>query len=473
VVLPGTISKGYYSWENRGDAHFYAKCAEHYSKTGVWKWFEIYPIALKKGFKTEMQWSAIGTPLAIYTLHNVSGLDFKKSAVWLSALSYILSLTLIYCIFSYCAQWRLGIIAVFLALMLEKMAAFSFSAGTESFSQASLLLCMFFTIIYIKSPNPKTLLLLCVFSILGCFIRPHNQFFLFALGPCLFFSSCKHKKQVLLFWIASLLLIYGISKYLHDSSRLSFPYLFSFLVGSDKYPGHDIFKLYTNGFGFSDLWAEKEHAFNKLNTGYIVLKMYWTGWLPSLIIVITTSFIGPFKALSRISSLILLAGIFFASTGHLVPRYWTITEPFILLALLLPISPYFKRHWLHIPLIAALAFIVIPIHLKNSAFQKSKISNSVPQKVSTFLNEQTGLVACSKPSLIIDALSKEILLLPKNCDVVNKINDEITQISTIVFCPGWEQTENKNWHDERLKLQKMGYSLYTQHKHPKWLIYTK
>lgn len=419
-----------------------------------------------------MQWSAIGTPLAIYSIHKISGLGFNKSTIWLSALAWLVSLLLIFCIFTYCSEWRLGLIAVFLALMLGKMQSFSFSGGTESFSQAALLLCIFITLIYIKKPSYKNLTILCIVSILGCFIRPHNQFFLLALGPCLYISSCKNRKKIIIFWSVSLIFKYLLSKSLHDPNRLSFPYLFSFLVSSEKYPGHDIFKIYMDGFAFSDLWSEKDQMVGKLKTGWYIMKMYWTGWLPALLVLFTSSMIGPFKAISRINTLILLAGIFFAATGHLVPRYWTITEPLVLVSLILLICPYFKKHLSYTIFIILLACFVLPFYWESNYDKTKQLSNDIPKEIIEYLNSKNGLIASSNPAKIINKLNREVLLLPKNTEVLNKINHEITPITIVVFCPDWKNSENKNWKSEIPKLLKLGYQ-QKKHLNNQWLVFAK
>jgi hypothetical protein len=227
-----------------------------------------------------------------------------------------------------------------------------------------------------------------------------------------------------------------------------------------------------DGFAFSDLWSEKDQMVGKLKTGWYIMKMYWTGWLPALIVLFTSSMIGPFKAISRINTLILLAGIFFAATGHLVPRYWTITEPLVLVSLILLISPYFKKHLSYTIFIILLACFVLPFYWESSFDKTKQLSNDIPKEIVEYLNSKNGLIASSNPAKIIDKLNREVLLLPKNTEVLNKINHEITPITTVVFCPDWKNSENKNWKSEIPKLLKLGYQ-QKKKLNNQWLVFAK
>ncbi len=75
--IPSTLNRGFHDWEQRGDAHFYAQCAKHYLETGEFRWFEIYPIALKERVEVKMTWTAIAYPWTVAQWSRITGLDCR------------------------------------------------------------------------------------------------------------------------------------------------------------------------------------------------------------------------------------------------------------------------------------------------------------------------------------------------------------------------------------------------------------
>lgn len=69
---------------------------------------------------------------------------------------------------------------------------------SECLSQSAMLLSTGFFLLTMKEKNPRTFLLLCIFSALGVLIRPANIFLIIPILICLLFLMLKSKKSALL-----------------------------------------------------------------------------------------------------------------------------------------------------------------------------------------------------------------------------------------------------------------------------------
>lgn len=456
------VDVGFFSWESRGDSHFYAKCAEYFLESGIFRWFELYPIALKEGLGIQMAWTAIVHPLSISALSYVTSLSPQKASIVVSSLTYVSMLFMMfYFAFNLSKNYLCAWIFLISCFFMKSSYGFSASGGTESLSQ--FFLVMSFWLLYICIPGLKKqyLILLASVLIVGCFIRPQNQFLLFSL----FFLPLFTFKGKKVFWFAFCILILLLSLVIKNlfasTGDITFPYSFSFLVGTPEFPGHQIFREYKNGFSLEQLWQAREQLSYKVGVGIHFLKQYWTGWLPHLLFLLLVFWRSKrHRGLAASICLVYMASLFFAAMGHLVPRYWEMLEPLVFLFLFIVFWKLFDHfRILTYTVLLILSFVAI----KEVSFRWDGPSSelhlqSMPEALLEFIPSE-GLLVSDRPSRIIDSLKRPILLCPQDIMDVKNIHNKVYPISAFVFTPNLLEGEISHWANEHPVLVSEGFQL--------------
>lgn len=471
TIVPTMVSDAMDMWPHRGDAHFYAKTAEYWNQTGIWKWFEIYPVALKEGFTTDMQWNAIGTPWAIAFIQDNLDISYSEAAIYLSIGSYISSILLLYLILCYFTKASLAFTGALIFILFPYSNTFGCSASTDSLSQLTILFCFGLFLLFEKYQSKSFWVILLLTTIPLCTIRPHNQFFLLALFPVLLISKHKNKGFYFSSWVITLGLWKLSIFLLSDPTRLTFPYSFSFLVGTETYPGHSSFKHYFNGFDFHKLLEHKDIILGKVPKSIQFLKQYHNTWIPTLCALTGFSIFGNYKNISRLCLLIFGAGLFFGASGHLVPRYWIIIEPIFLLVCILSISPsyHFNKFNFIIPSFLSCLILIYSWHPHWTNTQAKPCL--LPKEITNILNQEHQLLTTNQPSKLIDAYHKEILLLPHNLNQLESIQQNVSPIDCIIFTPDLKSGEDNHWVTEQINLKQLGFKLILEKKD--WKVYQK
>lgn len=462
-MWPAILNKGYYTWETRSDSKFYANCAENFLQDGKLTWSEIYPIALQKGKGAEMVFTSWAHPMMTATLASLFGLPVQEATIWGSSLSYIAILLFFFLLgLKWMKDYRCGLLLVSLAMMLPQSWEYAASGGTETLSQLGMLVGLGLSYKYSEKLNLKWMVITLVFLMLCCFIRPHNKFLYMASLLLVFKGTPRLRVHFVTTWLAGLLVMSLTSSILARQGDITFPYTFSFLVNTPAYPAHDIFRDYRGAFGWSDLWAEKEQLWEKVFVGLQLLKMYWSSWLPHLFLLLGLSIWGRARWLARMVLLVLLAGLFFAAMGHLVPRYWRIMEPVVLCVA----AVHFLKDrelktslkWVMFYVALLVGGVMLRSHWHFGP-PSSKLNRAlVPPGILSQLPAD-GLLASDAPEKLIDRAGRRILWLPKTTDQLDRINIEVEMVSAVVFSSEVGINECMAWANKESALRALGYKL--------------
>ncbi|MBF0196862.1 MAG: hypothetical protein HQL32_04100 [Planctomycetes bacterium] len=475
----GLLREGYSSWSQKGDAHFYAKCSEHFLESGNFRWFELYPIALKKDHGTEMVWTAIAFPGAAALLASVSSLSAQEAVVGTSVLFLLLSLVLMFGLGSYLEGGYLGLLLVAAVLCSEYLLSYGCSGSSETTSLFFLLAALSLMVLYQHRPSSFCMVALFLVLFLGCYARPQNQFFLIALPMWVFVQSGLFKWR----WLIAVPLLLGaffaLNRMMVGNGQITFPYSFSFLVGCPPFPGHQLFREYWGGFGLAQVLERQDYLWDKALLGWYVLKQYWTEWLPHLLFLSAAALRGKYRGLARVVFLTLMASLFFSAMGHLVPRYWRLLEPLTFVLLCLVTYERFSAypHWTRLlaaqVLLSGFTFLYEPPY-KASLEGVSLESQLAPQALLEKLPAD-GLVACNRPARIIDGIKRAVLLCPQDPVHLQRIHNQVEPVNALVFSPDLysPKSELKLWAARHFDedLMKLGFRLV--YEEDNWLLYLR
>lgn len=438
------------SWESLGDAHFYGICAENYAQTGENKWFEIYPVALFQGSGAEMSFASFGFPQWISFWINM-GWSFSEATLLASLLAF---LAMLFSFAFWVAKglgWDRALLLMVLILFLPKVSTYASAGGPEALSLFFLVNALG-CLIYSKG-RVLWWIPVITFSILGALVRPHNQIFLYGLVIPAIFSVKEKRWRFISLWAFGLICFKLVGMNLMDH-QLKFGYLFSFLVGTELYPGKSLFRTYfSEGFRSSLLLEHKDQFFAKISTGIQLLKIYWPGWLPQAGLLFLSLFLRPVKSVWFLMTLLFGAILFLAAMGHLVSRYWEMLQPVVVLFFLLCLILFFK--WENRPktsskpsLLLGLTLIVYLclstwsyIHIREVNYVRVPVG--LMEKI-----ESQSWVACSRPSKLIDLWKKPILLLPDRLEMIEKIDSEVKNLNALILTPDYERSEYALWHEK-------------------------
>lgn len=465
-VQYSAYQQGKAQWESLGDAHFYAKSAESWFTLGTNQWFELYPIALSKNSGIHMAFGAPGHSL-VSSLAMFFGLSPQESVLFVSSCS----IGLLVGIFFLWITWRTRSLPLALGgslslLVLKELFPFASSGGSDALGMLFFGVSLMALMSVRKDDVGKFYVMSLVFCILGALVRPQNQILLLSLPIWIFFQK-KSKWAMLIWWLVSVFAWKLTQLALLQGETLSFPYSFSFLVGTEPYPGHHLFREYfSQGFGLTNVWEQRELWSDKLDVGWRLLKQYWTGWLPALSTSAGLVLFKNTRSLACQLSFVLGALVVLSATGHLVPRYWTFMQPMVLMLLFQGVVSIFSgvitnpssRKWLW----------PFPIVILGGLLWQGSpwLSISPPRALNlhsppaTILRELSApWLACDQPQKLIDGTSKPILLLPNTVELLNKISSEVQPVSEVLLSPQLEQGELKKWVTEQDKLLAKGFSL--------------
>lgn len=435
------------SWEGLGDAHFYAIWADHYVKTDENKWFEVYPVALSNGSGAEMSFSAFGHPLWSSFLIQF-GWTSSEATLLASLTAFVAMLFSVGFWVSKGLGFDRALLVITLMLLLPKVASYSHSGGPEALSLFFLVNALG-CLLYVRGRmSVWILVILC--SVLGAFVRPHNQIFLLALVLPAFFSFKDKRWRFMIAWLVGLATfkIIGVMSSDHD---LKFGYLFSFLVGTDLYPQHSLFRTYfSDGFQASMLLENKDQLKAKTKTAIALLKMYWTGWLPQVGLLCLCVFLKPNKSAWLATVGLLSAILFLAGMGHLVPRYWEMLQPVTCLFFIMTVIHCFK--WDQTQKSASVFSLLLGLGVLGylcftswSYVQKRDVRyQNIPVQLVERIEGQAW-VACTKPSKLIDLWKKPVLLLPESVEMIEKIHAEVKALNALVLTPDYQKSEYAQW----------------------------
>jgi len=435
-------------WENLGDAHFYAHCADHFNETGINRWFEIFPIVLSKGSGTEMSYARLAHPFIVSKL---IAIGFLPPIATL--LSCLLAFVAMMCSVGFwiwrSSGIRFAVLSMVVVLFFPKVVSFASSGGTEPLSIFFLVNSL--GILMLSQNKIKFWWLLLAISMVGAWVRPHNQIFFYALFiPAI--VQAKEQRALRLFgWIAAVVFFHGFSQLYVVDFPLQFSYLFSFLCGTNAYPGHSMYRIYfSEGLNFEHLWNQRDEIIAKIDKAVYLLKLYWTGWLPQLALMFTAIL---FRAPSWVlSPLMLLFSVIMvlASMGHLVPRFWEMLQP---VAWVFFIKYSFEAKYTGLFLLkgnnafswmAMLLMLLLCVQGWSYNQLRHLHLNPVPEEMIKSMASENW-VACDDPAKLIDLWKKTILLCPDDLKMLNKIDAEVQPINEIVFTPALKDGELAKW----------------------------
>lgn len=448
--------QGCYSWEERGDSKFYAQCARYFLQTGSFRWFELYPVFLSEGLGTEIAWTLFWHPLVASAFLKFGLADHPGHAVLLSSSMGWAAVSGLFCYFL-CRKTNnilFGVVAGLTFALLPSARGFAATGGGESVSLFFLVLCAGMSFRYLDQPTRRNYLLLLGISVLGCFARPQNQFFLLALPVLPLFCAGGRRLKSIGLWLCALAVWQIAQKALAAGGDLGFSYGFSFLVGAKSFPDHSLFRQYfSDGFGLDILLEHSNELPGKLSKGWGVLKMYSTGWVWQVLLLLVLLINKRVRPVAILVFAVLFASLLLSGTGHMVPRYWTLLQGLSLFCLLMAFLPR-----LRFPSVFLLLLLVWNASLlEYFGREKPKLH---PQEVPAEIRIRVpsgGLVACDLPARVVLSLNRRILLMPDSPRDLQEIRSEVREVSALVFAPGWQSRELEHWSKHFSEIEAKGY----------------
>ena len=460
------------TWEVRGDAHFYAACAEHYFYTGENRWFELYPIALKENSGIHMSFSSFAFPFWI-SLWIKMGYQAPNATLMATLSAYLsMVLSLGYWVKRF-AGWQLATFAMALPLCFSKMSIFAVSGGAEALSMLFLVNAV--GLLFLSRESSFTWLICITVSVLGAWIRPHNQLFLYGLFfPAIFSQPSQRLKYLAIFFLG--VLTFHVMNFFVIDHSLKFSYLFSFLVGTEIYPQHSLFREYfSNGFQTQLLLEHKDQIFDKIHIAIRLLKLNWPWWMPQVLVMLLVLRISKNLGIWLCLFSLLCSIIFLAAMGHLVPRYWEMLQPvtylctfFMFVSRFESIRTEFSRaNWL-----VLLSLLMI------GSFILKNWENYEPRDVN-FTHVPTDLmekiqhfpwVACNQPAAFIDLWKRPILLLPEKVSTVEDIHNEVQHLEALILAPNYELSEYAAWVSENEHQLRLAWNVY---EYDDWVLFIR
>jgi hypothetical protein len=328
------------------------------------------------------------------------------------------------------------------------MSTYANSGGPEALSLFFLINSVACLIYFVG--RLKWWLVVLAFSVLGALVRPHNQIFLLGLVfPALFWAK-EQRWKLFSTWLLGVTAFKMLGYALVDH-KLKFGYLFSFLVGTEIYPQHSLFRTYfSDGFKPSFLLELKDQIVSKVSIGVQLLKMYWPGWLPQSILMVVSLLFRPAKSIWILMLGLLSVIIFLAAMGHLVPRYWEMLQPVTLLFFLLCLIKRFNwdqrsKPPASLPLLLGIVLLIYSICSMWPYVEKRDVYyTNIPVQLMEKIKQESW-VACSKPSKIIDLWKKPILLLPESVEMVDQIDVEVKNLNALILTPNYQSSEYALW----------------------------
>ena len=475
-ILPQFLAISKPSWESLGDAHFYASSAQHWADHGENRWHEIYPIALNERAGSEMAFPSPAFPL-VASWGIRLGLSAPEATLYASGLALAGTLSLFYLWalsrgLSIPTAWAIGL----MPLLGGESLSLALRGGSDSLGQFGLVLSTLLLFYHQQSQLNRRRLILLFTSALLALIRPHNQIFLLLLGPTLLIIEWRGARWLsLAHWLLAIVFWKLIQTSLLNGGDITFPYSFSFLVSTQTYPDHSLFRHYfPEGFSLSFIFEHGEDLKLKALKGLGLLKMYWTGWIPQSLILGFSFFLSKKKAPVLLLLVLLASAIFLSCSGHLIPRYWTILFPLSLLAALVSIPTSNQLLWG----IGTWALLGALVTFTGGRGQELLFS-PLPQRElhATPFPEQwvkplkdASTVACDHPAKAIDALSRPLLLMPQNPTILNRIESDHGSVEHLLFSPNFKAGELSHWEEHFSLLEETG---YRRHEVDNWTLFSK
>jgi hypothetical protein len=452
-------------WENLGDAHFYASSGEHWAEHGENRWNEIYPIALNSERGMTMAFPAPAYPIVISWWVRL-GLSPPMATLLSSGLALMGTLCLFYFWalkhgHSIISIWAIGLCPLFFGKSIE----LALSGGSDSLGQFGLVCSLLLLLAHDQKRLNRSRLLLLFSSAILALIRPHNQILLLLLGPTLLLMEWRGARWLALAqWALAMTFWKLIQISLISGGEVTFPYSFSFLVSTPSYPDHSLFRHYfSEGFSLPLLLEHLQDLQAKALKGWGLIKMYWSGWFPQVVILGTSFFLSKKKFPILLVSALLGASLFLSASGHLVPRYWTILIP---MSLLMTLAAIRKENFLMGKAGICCLFLVLIVSdqgpgrdLLFSPLPKRELNlPPFPNKWVDELKSST-LVSCDHPSKAIDALGRPLLLLPQNPTQLRKIEADHGAIQHLLLSPDFRSGELTHWEQHFSFLEEEGFKI--------------
>lgn len=464
---------GKFSWESRGDAHFYAASAEHLAEKGENRWFEIYPIALQEGRGTTM---AFGYPAQAWVASwwIKAGWSPAEATLLTSVLAFVLLSVVAYALFlRFTGSALFALSVASLTLLLPELQELTRSGGSDTLSQWLLLMQWGTLVAFSQRPTRTIWLLALCIGFIASFTRPHN-FILLLLTPMALGALGTVRQQLshLLVWMVAVTATLLARASSVEGSDVVFPYAFSFLVNTPNHPGHEIFRtFFPTGLMLSTVLEREQDLMAKVGIGWAFLKQYWPGWSIQLLILGFTC-LRPTLRWAGLPLFFMAIGVVLLSMlGHLVPRYWTVLQALTLCSLSLMIWDLFsKRHPKTILALAVLGVLVMGTQHFPRPHEQSTRELNPPPFPEAWKGLQPAWASCDIPAQLIDHLKVPILLLPQNPREMERIHTLVRPIHHIFLSPRAGSGELSHWLEEEQTLQKLG---FTKSEAEGWILWQR
>jgi hypothetical protein len=467
LIQPLAYNHAKAQWENLGDAHFYAQAATHWAEHGEQRWFEIYPIALKKNCGIDMGFSAPAHH-GLAALLVKCGLAGPKAVLLISSWSIGLWASVLFMCGTHI--WKLPALGWAMGLSMGLSPSsweFATSGGSDAFGLLSFNLAVLSFYFLLHEHRLKYWALGLFFAALSALARPQGQILLLASVGLMMVPLQISKLKGFCLWILALALTKILQNLALGDKSLVFPYAFSFLVGTTPWPGHALFReFYSDGFGLKQVWMHQDLWPEKLALGWQVLKQYWDSWLPTGLIFCWGLGFKKTRTLSFGLLSILGALLFLSASGHLVPRYWTFMSSSALLIAWIWMKPFFYE-WKTKAWIWVLPFFILGyLSWQHSPWLVTPQARELhtcklPPKISQRILNIDWLTT-DRPAQVIDSFQKPILLLPNQVEALQKIDREVHPVPAVLLSPQITHGEQQNWLTEKLKLPELGWSLIVE-----------
>jgi hypothetical protein len=414
------------------------------------------------------------------------GFSAQESVLGVSAFSIAFSMVMPAIFLGWCFRHMfMFFLTLFVLMHSSESWAFGMSGGSDALG-----LCLFMlAVCALKTHEMQGFKAWCTvlsLLVLGAMVRPQNQIFLLLLPVWLVLMVWEHRKEsekdgifriwsYVGSWLLAILIWKLIQRISLQGHQLTFPYSFSFLVGTPPYPGHDLFREYfSEGFGLMQVWEQRMWWMAKLELGFGVLKQYWNTWLPPLLAFGIATCFKKTRPLGALMMLTFLTLVMLSITGHLVPRYWTFFQgPAALVGMML-----LGELWLRLKdllcrgkmamghgvsrmvgyvVVGVTAMTLVPEEaMKKQAHRKLNLLGP-PQEI---VSELRGpWLASDRPNLVVDVYDDPILFLPNDPQTLDRLSKGVQSLEQLLFTPVLKSGELSHWEGRKGELLSLGYRL--------------
>ena len=462
-IQPVAFNSGKAQWENLGDAHFYAASAKHWQLTGEQRWFELYPVALRKNSGLDMGFSAPAHYiLAAHFLR--FGTSAPEAVLLLSSLSISLLASLFFVLG--CHIWKFPALGWAMGLSLglcPSLWDFSTSGGSDALGLLFFCSALLSLYCFSKTSLLRYWIMGLIWAVAAALTRPQGQLLLWICPLLLWGSPRQSILKLFPIWLGALLTLKLLQNQLLEEQKLVFPYAFSFLVGTSPWPGHALFREYfSGGFGLPQVWEYRHLWPEKIHCGLNLLKQYWDSWLIPGAVFGLGAISPKTRRLSLMMGLILCGLLFLSACGHRVPRYWTFMgAPAFLVAWIWAKPLLFnwqRQRWSWcLPLFFLLALGVDHSPWLTLPHERNLNICQIPIEIQKKI-ESCDWLATDRPALVIDAFKKPILLLPNRVQQLNDIHKDVHPLPAILLSPHIGNGEQSQWKLEKQQLGALGWT---------------